>query len=256
MGEEIREYGGQTFVTSAMNSEHEPGKLHVYLGSRWTLERVDGWSLRDGLRGEVLAADHGSGSEYHYVIDQSCDLTCYISIGESRVFENFHHWDGARAEKVDEELFLARWRQKHPVTFGDVRSVVAQAMETTEHEAMMARWRLCRRGLIWMDQETPEFEAALGYVMDYLDRFLEREPMAKLEGTKSQQQWAKKLRLRAIQRLGLLHDDHTDPRARIDCKFARLSARTISESSHWISVSDRIQKASSHDTMAWLLSGW
>lgn len=255
MSVEIQERGGEPIVVDMYDGQDD-GRLHIHLSSRWTLARVNSWSLREGIGNQVLPADDAMGKDYHYIIDQSCDLMAYIEVGTSRLFEHFYHWDGYRIEEPNKETFMARWRVSHPVHFGDIRSVVARAMETTEHEDIKQHWSLCRRGLIWMDQETPEFEPALHYVMDYLDRFLEREAMAPLQGTRSQQQWARKVRLRVIQRLGLLHDDHTDMRARIDCKFARLSARSIPESGTWIGVSDTIKAQPTHETVAWLLSGW
>ncbi len=230
--------------------------LKLHAAPRYSVAQITGLDLEQGVTSELLAADHGQSAEYTYEFSRPVLLSIFIDLGTSKLFEQFYRWTGkdSHPEELGRKEMLQAVLSQHPIRFGDIRSMVATASAMTEASVACETWKKCRNGLLLMDEDHPEFEISLNYVMDYLEKFMETLPMVKLQGTDSQKRWAKKLRLRTIQRLGLLHQDHDDIRVQIDTQFSKLIARSMSQSNHWIAANEIIQKDPIEELMSWLLS--
>lgn len=236
-------------------SDEACATLIIETASRYSVARVTSYDLLDGAHYELLAANQAVGKRYTYELSQRCILSTYIDLGSDKIFQKWYGYDGDGAyQRLEHDALLEVLADHFPLDFSDMRSLVQRAFETTDTTLARALWRRCHDGVKMFSTTRPDYTPALHYVRDHIERYIEREPMAELQGTTDQKRWAKKIRLRAIQRLGLLATQHADDLpTQIDCLLGKLAARTFHDSQHWIAANQIIQSAPAEETLHWLL---
>lgn len=230
--------------------------LHIETASRYAVACITSYDLLDGAHYELLAANEAVGKLYTYELAHQGIFSTYIDLGSDKIFQKWYAYDGARSwHRLEGEALLEALAAHFPLTFSDIRSIVQRAFETTQVPQARALWSRCRDATKMLTSKRPDFHLpALHYTRDHLERYIEREPMVDLQGTTDQNRWARKLRLRAIQRLGLMASQRGDDLdLQIDALFGKLAARTFHDSQHWIAANQLIQSGSAEETLAWLL---
>ena len=157
-------------------------------------------------------------------------------------------------EAIDEEDARRRLMGRHPLQFGDLRAAIVSAMVCTDPEAARSLWSRCWHALAWWPEDHPQRLIAASYLSDHLERWLEREPMVALLGTASQRQWAKRIRLRVLQRVGLEQRDRHEAIDRLECQLAKLVTRTHPHSVSFIGLQRDVPNASGDELIVTLLA--
>ena len=233
------------------STQDEGLTLYVLLAHR--VSRITGWSLTDGWIEEALAGQEVKGEQQISGLNAG-NYRVQDVRGGYGILDRYFSWDGERLHwptRLDLERF---YQERGAVQFGDVRSAVALAMQETSRTHAGARraqmqWARVGFGVSLLRDELQR-EAARGYVCDHLDRFMEREPWVQLIGSEAQITWAKKLRLKTVQRIGL--EQQHDTSSPLQARLARLYARTMEDAKMWIDLSKALEAQPTQEVSALL----
>ena len=102
--------------------------------------------------------------------------------------------------------------------------------------------------------EDPREQHAGGdYLADFLDRALQQISQPRLLGTPRQAKWAKDLRIRALQKLGLLGREAESSIEVSAILCAQIVARTQDDAGFWIGLRDQIMGGETRELLALML---
>ncbi len=219
-------------------------RIQVRLQSHQRLFRVKGWSPAEGLIEEPLELSHEIPGMRSAILPGSGDYHLSDPLHIHRQSDRYFRIDGEELSLGSRDAVELHYKTSAQVTFGDLRSAVADAQQVTAREGSSLRavrksWLGTLKTLEHMEDPRGQ-QAGADYLADFLDRALQQLPQPKLIGSPRQTKWAKDLRLRAIQKMGLLGREVESPEEFCAVLCAQLLARTESDSGYWIGLRDLI----------------
>ncbi len=246
-----------TFNTTGFRFEEtDEDGVHVIMKRRHRLVRLVEWTPLDGVVTEPIDAPLGEDDLRHADLVPPHGM---YRLEDPRALSGAHNHtfavseDGIHTASADAITDLLK--QRASVTFGDVRSLVAQASDARlledRAEELVGLWRGVLRTIHHLRSEGEQHMAS-EYTIDHLDKFLERMGLVDLHGTPRQRKWAKDLRLRTLQRLGLLTRDAADGIAACAAMVAEVRARTLPHAADWIEARQIIYDEPPASLTRWL----
>lgn len=228
--------------------EHEG--VHVTLMGRHRVARITGWGPARGFERSPIERTRVDFGEYHVALDGSGDFIVeYPMSAYGNRDRYFRITSDGDVEIMTKHALEREWRASARVGFGELRSEVARAAQLASGAiddggaSARAAWSAALVVLDHLDHPG-ERQAGVEYLRDHATRALESQPMARLDGTGSQSRWAKKIRLRCLQRLGVAteSDETTQATMSMRCLVAKLIARTHTASGYWIGKEQLVYK--------------
>lgn len=235
-----------TFTRTSQRAETiDSSCAQVRVQPHQRLYRVTGWHPSQGLlEQEVQLMPDASGLRAA-LLPQDGDYHVLDPTSLHHMLDRYFRVSAGQLTLSGYDQMLREHQARTRISFGDVRAAVAQALQQPCDDVLGGRalrqsWREATKTLQAI-ADPQQQEIASHYMADHLDRLGERVLFPALSGTPRQASWAKKLRLRAMQRVGVLGQQTQEPVVMVKIMCARLFAKTRYEAGYWIEGRDQIQ---------------
>lgn len=232
-------------------------RIQVRLQSHQRLFQVKGWSPSEGLLEEPIELSHEIPGMRSAILPGSGDYHLSDPLHIHRQSDRYFRIDGEELSLGSRDAVEHHYKENAVVTFGDLRSAVARAQQVSGGDDVRLRtmresWLGALKTLEHMEDPRGQ-QAGADYLADFLDRALQQVPQPRLIGSAKQTKWAKDLRLRAIQKMGLLGREVESREEFCAVLCAQLLARTQDDAGYWIGLRDLIMGGDMRELLAAML---